>query len=94
LRILLQSAPPHLDVERLAEQLAGLDGVLDVHDLHVWTLTSQMDVLSVHLRVGDGYDQRQVLDRARTLLRDEHKVSHATLQVEPEDHRGCAEVGW
>jgi cobalt-zinc-cadmium efflux system protein len=94
LRVLLQAAPPHLDVEDLRTALGDLPGVVDLHDIHVWTLTSQMDVLSAHLQVDVDTDHHRILDQARSLLRDRYQVHHATLQVEPEDHVGCAEVGW
>ncbi len=66
----------------------------DVHDLHVWTLTSQRDVASAHLMTAPTADGHGVLDRARTLLRDRHHIDHATLQVEPDTHRGCEDVRW
>jgi cobalt-zinc-cadmium efflux system protein len=94
LRILLQVAPPHVDVEELRGRLAALPGVVDVHDLHVWTLTSDMEVVSAHVMVGDGVDHHDVLDQARELLRTEFGLAHATLQVEPDTHQGCAEVAW
>jgi cobalt-zinc-cadmium efflux system protein len=94
LRILVQAAPPGTDIEALRADLAAVDGVVDVHDLHVWTLTSDMDVASAHLMVGAAIDHHRVLDRARDLLRDRYGIGHATLQVEPEDHTGCDEVGW
>jgi cobalt-zinc-cadmium efflux system protein len=94
IRILLQAAPAGLDVEGLRADLGTVPGVVDVHDLHVWTLTSEMEVASAHLMITAGTDAHGVLDRARDLLRDEYAIAHATLQVEPEDHRGCAEVNW
>jgi len=94
LRILVQAAPPGTDIDALRADLAAVDGVVDVHDLHVWTLTSDMDVASAHLMVGTSVDQHGVLDRARDLLRERYGIGHATLQVEPEDHTGCDEVGW
>jgi cobalt-zinc-cadmium efflux system protein len=94
LRVLLQSAPPDIDVEQLRTDLAALDGVVDVHDLHVWTLTSEMDVATAHLMVRAGDDGHAVLDAARDLLRERYSIAHATLQVEPDDHAGCAEVEW
>jgi cobalt-zinc-cadmium efflux system protein len=94
LRILIQAAPAGFDVGRLQTDLATVPGVVDVHDLHVWTLTSDMDVASAHLMVAVGTDPHGVLDRARDVLRDEYDISHATLQVEPDDHTGCAEVSW
>jgi cobalt-zinc-cadmium efflux system protein len=93
-RILIQAAPAGFDVGRLEADLAGVPGVVDVHDLHVWTLTSEMDVASAHLMVTAGIDAHGVLDRARDLLRERYDIAHATLQVEPDDHTGCAEVEW
>ena len=49
LRIVMQSAPPGLDLDAVAVELSAIDGVVDVHDLHVWTLTSDMEVASAHL---------------------------------------------
>ncbi|WP_370325959.1 cation diffusion facilitator family transporter [Euzebya sp.] len=91
LRVLLQQAPPHVDVDTIRADLTGLPDVTDVHDLHVWTLTSGMDVVSAHLRIADGGDDHVVLDRARDLLRTEHGISHSTLQVEVPDHAHCAD---
>lgn len=92
-RILVQAAPPHLDLPAITAALAEIDGVVDVHDLHVWTLTSEMDVGTVHLQTADTADPHPVLDQARTILQ-QNGVAHATLQVEPESHTGCAEVSW
>ena len=94
LRILVQAAPAGFDMEALSADLVSLPDVVDVHDLHVWTLTSDMEVLTAHVMVANGADQHAVLDRARTLLADDHGIHHATLQVEPEDHAGCDEIDW
>ncbi len=94
LRILVQAAPEKISVTQVRRDLADLDGVVDVHDLHVWTLTSQMDVASAHLMIAPVADGHGVLDRARALLRDRHHIDHATLQVEPDSHRGCEELRW
>ena len=94
IRVLVQAAPAHLDVTILQTELAAIAGVVDVHDVHVWTLTSEMDVASAHLMVGPGVDAHGVLDQARALLAERHGISHATLQVEPHDHDGCNEVKW
>jgi cobalt-zinc-cadmium efflux system protein len=93
LRILLQVAPAHLDLAALRNELLALPGVVDVHDLHVWTLTSEMDVASAHVMVGHDTDAHGVLDQARVLLLD-HDIAHATIQVEPDDHAGCSELNW
>ncbi len=93
-RILLQSAPENFDLERLAADLGAIDGVVGVHDLHVWTLTSDMDAASAHLVTTDGSDAHAVLDRARVCLADRYGIDHGTFQVEPESHRGCDDVAW
>jgi cobalt-zinc-cadmium efflux system protein len=93
-RILLQAAPEGLDLEDLEAGLADLPGVVDVHDVHVWTLTSQMVVASAHLMVSTGTDTHGVLDRARARLADDYGIEHATLQIEPDTHEGCDDVAW
>jgi cobalt-zinc-cadmium efflux system protein len=91
-RIMLQAAPDHVDVDRVRTTLARLGDVIGVHDLHVWTLTSGMEVASVHLVTKEAADPHAVLDRARDLLAAEFGIEHATLQVEPASHEGCAEL--
>lgn len=93
-RILIQAAPLRLDLSEVGNDLESIPGVEDVHDLHVWTLTSEMEVATVHLTIGDDIDPHPVLDAARTVLEDRFDIDHATLQVEPGSHRQCAEVSW
>jgi cobalt-zinc-cadmium efflux system protein len=93
-RILLQAAPDGFDLDQLVIDLSAIDGVVDVHDLHVWTLTSEMDAASAHLVTRSGVDSHAVLDSARQCLLDTYGVAHATFQVEPDDHEGCDEVTW
>ena len=93
LRVLLQVAPAHVDLDAVRGDLGALPGVVDVHDLHVWTLTSEMDVASAHVMIEPGADAHAVLDQARTSL-EGHGIVHATIQVEPDDHEGCAELSW
>ena len=97
LRILTQAAPAHVDVDEVQDALLAMDGVTDAHDLHVWTLTSGMDVVSVHVMLAPEVDPHDALDRARALLRDGYAIEHATIQVEPaghEDCRDCMHVDW
>ncbi len=93
-RILIQAAPEDLDLDALTADLSSIEGIVDVHDLHVWTLTSGMDVASAHLMTEVGVDHHGVLDQARILLAERHGIAHATVQVEPADHEGCHEVDW
>lgn len=94
LRVLLQAAPPGVDLDAVSADLAAIDGVVDVHDLHVWTLTSDMEVLTAHLMTGSTVDSHAVLDQAREVLGERHGLHHATLQVEPDDHHGCDDLEW
>lgn len=94
LRILVQAAPPGMDLDAVESGLSAIAGVIDVHDLHIWTLTSEMDVASAHLMVTAGADGHAVLDQARAMLQQRYGIDHATFQVEPEGHQGCDEVAW
>ena len=80
LRILSESSPKHIDVDELRAALGAVDGVTEVHDLHVWTLVPGKDMATAHL-ITDGRSDR-VLDDARAVLAA-RGVDHATVQVEP-----------
>lgn len=87
LRILFQHAPEKVDVTELTAKLTALPGVVEVHDLHVWTLTSGMEVVSAHI-TADG-ESESVLVAARDLLEHEYGIEHATLQIEGPTYK-CA----
>ena len=90
----LQAAPEDVDVAAVQSDLAAIDDVVDVHDLHVWTLTSEMDVASAHVMVCGVPTRIASSTPRRTVLRERHGLDHATLQIEPDDHRGCDEMSW
>ncbi|MEV7326730.1 cation diffusion facilitator family transporter [Micromonospora sp. NPDC093244] len=94
-RILVQAAPEHLQVTAVHDRLAAVPGVVEVHDLHVWTLTSGMEVASAHLTMAPGAEVGTVLSAARTALHDDFRIEHATLQIEPGAAPGaCGSVEW
>ncbi|HWG99258.1 MAG TPA: cation diffusion facilitator family transporter [Pilimelia sp.] len=94
-RILVQAAPEHVDVPAVRAALAAVPGVCDVHDLHVWTLASGMDVASAHLTLDPQADIGTVLAAARVALHEGFHIDHATLQVEPATATGaCEPAGW
>jgi cobalt-zinc-cadmium efflux system protein len=82
--VLLEAAPAHVDVERVLADLQGVPGLHEVHDLHVWTLTSGFVALSGHGVIDDPYHQRPVLDEVRRRLH-RHGIEHVTFQLEPRD---------
>ncbi|CCH34625.1 cation diffusion facilitator family transporter [Actinosynnema sp. NPDC047251] len=95
LRILFQHAPERLDVEAMQAELSRLPGVEEAHDLHVWTLTSGMEVASAHLTTCQDADPARVLEAAQTLLAERYHIEHATLQVEPgASAERCREISW
>lgn len=94
LRILVQAAPEGVDLPAVTTALVGIDGVEDVHDLHVWTLTSEMDVLTAHLGIAEGGDAQTVLQQARAVLAERFHLEHATLQVETAGDHSCQEMTW
>lgn len=66
----------------------------EVHDLHLWTLTSGMNVATAHLVADQGADHGAVLAGARRVLRDRYGIAHATLQVEGAGSDGCHDLSW
>ena len=94
LHVLGQNVPAGMQLDDVAKDLAAIGGVLDVHDLHLWTLTSGMNVATAHLVADDDTGAHDVLDQARDVLRERYAIQHATLQVEPASHTGCHEIDW
>ena len=93
LAVLGQHAPAGIEPTEMLAALESVDGVFGVHDLHVWTLTSGMDVATAHL-VTEAGDPEQVLAAARAVLHDQFAIAHATLQVETTRDRQCSGVNW
>lgn len=83
LRILLEVAPPEVDMEAVKADVLAVPGVVEIHDLHVWTITSGMESASGHIVIDDDADYRSVLDAVVAVLRDKHHIDHATIQCEP-----------
>jgi cobalt-zinc-cadmium efflux system protein len=87
--ILMESAPAHIDVDEVRDTIISLPGVIAVHDLHVWTITSGMESLSAHLVVEEGREGRALLARVRATLHDRFGIDHITVQLEPEEFEPC-----
>ncbi len=87
LDVLLEGTPSGVQVAELQSAMRAVDGVVEVHDLHIWTITSGFVALSAHVEVsGRGFDG--VLHDLQALLRTRFKIEHATLQIESENHAG------
>jgi cobalt-zinc-cadmium efflux system protein len=81
--VLLEGTPSDVNLAELRRGLAALDGVREVHDLHVWTLTSGVHALSVHLIADPQSSVASLLDRARHCAVDHFRIAHVTIQIEP-----------
>lgn len=79
--VLMEGVPPGLDALRVQERMLDVEGVMAVHDLHIWTLASGFVAMSAHVTAEPGADG-QVLSRLRDRLQDEFGISHTTLQIE------------
>lgn len=94
LAVLGQHVPAGMEIDAVTASLAAVDGVCDVHDLHVWTLTSGMNVATAHLVLTEGADSAVALRAGQAVLREQHQIEHATLQVEGHRSSACDEVSW
>ncbi len=83
--ILMQSAPREIDVSEVQKAMEEVSGVLKVHDLHVWAVTSGVFTLSAHAVVNGKEDFHQVLNEIEKVLRDRFRIEHTTIQLETED---------
>ena len=81
--VLMETAPSHLDVEEIRAALRRASGVLDVHDLHVWTIGSNEVSLSCHAVSRAGADTAALLSELNRLLESDFSIRHATIQLEP-----------
>lgn len=89
-RVLSESAPADTDVQEIRDHLLGTAGVVAVHDVHVWQITSGHPVFSAHVVVSQEVFARggtgELLDRLGSCLHDHFDVEHSTFQLEPEEH--------
>ena len=87
LDVLLEATPRDVNVDSLREHVLACSGVVDIHDLHVWTITSGMNVISAHVVMQAGADPGVVLDDLETCLRGDFDIEHSTFQLETEDRK-------
>jgi len=79
--VLLEAVPAHVDMDAILADLAGVEGLDDIHDVHVWTLTSGFVALSGHGIIDDPADHTRILDEVRELM-SAHGIEHVTFQIE------------
>lgn len=89
-RILLEGVPPHLTLSEIRASIAAVPGVASVHDLHVWSLTSDDSSLSVHVKLAAGADAEATRTHVAASLRKRFMIEHATIQTERD---ACEDAG-
>lgn len=82
--VLLEGTPSDVNIATVREKLSKLEGVAEIHDLHVWSLTSGVNALSVHAVLADGSEHDDVLRRVHNTCTTEFKIAHVTAQTERE----------
>jgi cobalt-zinc-cadmium efflux system protein len=82
--VLLEGTPSDINLSDVKAILNSIPGVVSIHDLHVWSLTSGMNAMSVHVLVMENVSVKEVLTSIKTKMRDEFKITHTTVQTEEE----------
>jgi cobalt-zinc-cadmium efflux system protein len=92
--VLLEGTPRHLNVSNILSDLGKLKGVSSVHDLHVWSITSEMTAMSCHVVLRPGEDAGPVLAESSRLMREKYGIEHTTIQIEFENWHPGDTVVW
>jgi cobalt-zinc-cadmium efflux system protein len=89
--VLLEASPKGVDMAHVRQHILDAPGVVDCHDLHAWTITSGMNVVSAHVVLADGADGARALDALSNCLADDFDIEHSTFQLETQDRRRLEE---
>jgi cobalt-zinc-cadmium efflux system protein len=89
--VLLEATPKGVDMDHVRQHILDAPGVVDCHDLHAWTITSGMNVVSAHVILADGADPAVTLDALCACLSDDFDIEHSTFQLETVDRRRVEE---
>ncbi len=89
--VLLEATPKGVDMDHVRRHILDAPGVVDCHDLHAWTITSGMNVVSAHVVLAQGADPGTALSALSTCLVDDFDIDHSTFQLETEDRRRLEE---
>ncbi len=82
IHILMEGTPITIDQKEVKDTLEEIEGVIDVHDLHIWTITSGIDSLTCHILIKDDHDSQEILQQSIDKIRDKFKIEHTTIQIE------------
>ncbi|GCD82566.1 cation transporter [Parageobacillus thermoglucosidasius] len=93
IHILMEGTPVTINQNEVKKALESIEGVVDVHDLHIWTITSGLDSLSCHILIEDHQDSQKILQDAIHMIEEKFKILHTTIQIETSQiHHGEMKV--
>lgn len=82
--ILMEGTPVGVDHSELKVKIESIEDVVNVHDLHIWSISSELPMLSCHITIRNNADHDQVLNQVQKLIREEYHINHSTIQIESE----------
>lgn len=82
IHILMEGTPITINQREVKQELESIQGVIDVHDLHIWTITSGLDSLTCHILIEDDENEQKILQEAINRIKTKYKIEHATIQIE------------
>ncbi|MBM6619618.1 cation diffusion facilitator family transporter [Bacillus suaedaesalsae] len=82
IHILMEGTPQSIDINVVKTTLQQIEGIKDVHDLHICTITSGLDTLTCHILIDDSKDSQEILQQAIDLIRENFHIEHSTIQIE------------
>ena len=89
MRLALDAVPEGIEIESVRACLSGLPGVTEVHDLHIWGMSTTETALTVHLVMPTGHPGDPFIAEVSKRLHDEYRIGHATIQVETDPDHAC-----
>lgn len=87
--ILLEGAPHNVDLDKVTHDLEHIDGVIDIHHAHLWSLDGRRSMMTMHARIRDDVSGPAIVARLKARLHEAHGIDHATIEIESED---CADT--
>lgn len=82
IHILMEGTPITINLQEVKQELQSIQGVIEVHDLHIWTITSGLDSLTCHILIEDDEDEQKILQQAINKIKEKYKIEHTTIQIE------------
>jgi cobalt-zinc-cadmium efflux system protein len=83
--VLMEGTPGHIDLDSLRDKFASVEGVVDVHDIHVWSITSGLEAMSGHIAIRPGANAKDVLSAVTQIARQDFGIQHTTIQIDEQD---------